>query len=170
MLDAAKWPMKSTSRRRRWLGRRPTLLIIPAISFIGLMLHGTSSMCGNKILNVTPSPDGKLTAITFQRDCGGTTDLSSQVSILPAPSSLPRLAGNTFISDTSHGAAPVGPGGGPALVVRWLSSSSLTITHHAAARIFLAQRRVAGVDVQYATFSRETPEPLLERTASPPPN
>ena len=118
-------------------------------SCVAAFIHAADTMCGSEILHSVASPDGKNKAVIFQRDCGATTDFSTQVSLLPSSSTLGNEAGNAFIADTNHGAAPSGEGGGPTLGVRWLSPSSIMISHHPSARIFRAPDDVAGIRVRH---------------------
>lgn len=39
-------------------------------------------ICGNKIIQEIPSPNRKLKAVIFTRDCGATTGFSTQISLL----------------------------------------------------------------------------------------
>jgi hypothetical protein len=82
-----------------------------------------------------PSPDAKYEAVVFQRDCGATTDFSTQISVLPKGVSLPGAAGNVFIADSNHGAAPRATWGGPEVDVRWSGNRRLSVVTHPAARI-----------------------------------
>jgi len=95
-------------------------------------------MCGNEVLRTVPSPDGKVKAILFKRDCGATTGYSEQLSLLPAGAILPNEGGDTFVADSNHGAAA----GGPQVQVIWKDNDHLLITHHPKARIFHAKQRV----------------------------
>jgi hypothetical protein len=56
--------------------------------------------CGNEVVERLPSPDGMREAVVFTRNCGATTDYSTQVSILPAGGVLPDRPGNTYV--TAH--------------------------------------------------------------------
>jgi hypothetical protein len=105
--------------------------------------------CANQMLRTVVSPDGQRKAVVFERNCGATTDFSTQVSILPRRARLRNVAGNTFIADTDHGAAPEGPGSGPEVRVVWESGTRLLIKHHPRARVFRSKRRVASVAVRY---------------------
>jgi hypothetical protein len=105
------------------------------------------------LLVSVPSPDSRLMAVVFERDCGATTGASTQVSVIPFGAALPNKAGNVFIADTDHGAAPSGPGGGPAVGARWLSPSEAVVSHHRAARVFLAERSFESVMVSYEQFA-----------------
>jgi len=109
----------------------------------------SESFCANDLLAESASPDGKLKAVVFERDCGATTGFSTQVSILPATAPIDNSVGNVFTSDTNHGVAPPGPGGGPVVKVNWQSPSVLVVSHHAAARVFVAESQVGSVMVSY---------------------
>ena len=37
--------------------------------------------CGNDLVKEVPSPNGKMKAVVFQRDCGATTGFSTQISL-----------------------------------------------------------------------------------------
>jgi hypothetical protein len=71
-----------------------------------LCLNAGCDLCGNEEAFRVPSPDGKIEAVVFERDCGATTDFSTQISILPKGASVQSGAGNALTADTNHGAAP----------------------------------------------------------------
>lgn len=128
------------------------------ISYLAVFAGGVllfSSGCANEVLSQADSPDARMKAVVFQRDCGATTGFSTQVSIIPNASELPNEGGNAFIADTNHGAAPDGPGGGSEVSVRWLSATELAITHHRAARVFSSKGSVGATKVRYeSSFSK----------------
>jgi hypothetical protein len=141
------------ARRRRW-------------QHVSLL---TSSSCRNEVLSEVRSPNGKLKAVVFSRDCGATTAFSTQVSILPASESAGTDGGTVFVSDTDHGAAASGPGGGPAVKVDWSSSDTLVVSHQVAARIFRAEQGVAKVMSGTRSYMSESlPNPSLKPTVLPP--
>ncbi|HEX5605144.1 MAG TPA: hypothetical protein VFY96_01440 [Candidatus Binatia bacterium] len=97
------------------------------------------------------SPDGTKKVVVFQRDCGATTDFSTQASLLATNEKLENEGGNVFSADTNHNAAPSGVGGGPELRVRWESRNRLLLQHHPSARV--SKRRVILTrDITYETF------------------
>jgi Plasmid pRiA4b ORF-3-like protein len=61
----------------------------------------------------------------------------------------PSSAGNLYIADTNHGTALSGPGGGPALKIRWKTPQSVILTSAAGARVFLARQRIEDVQIEY---------------------
>src|SRR3990167_7849007 len=89
--------------------------------------------CRNQILGETPSPDGSLNLVIFERDCGATTGFSTQATVLAAGAALPHSGGAVFfVTDDNHGAAPSGPGGGPELRAHWEGPTRLVLQHHSA--------------------------------------
>lgn len=52
-----------------------------------------------QISQVIYSPDHKFKAVIYERDCGATTNFSTQVSILRASQTLPRGNGNILDMD-----------------------------------------------------------------------
>jgi hypothetical protein len=110
------------------------------------------SPCSNTEIFAVASPDGQRRVVVFGRSCGATTAFNSQASLLPAGQVLENEAGNLFIADTNHGAAPSGPGGGPEVRVVWKSPATIALAHHGRARVFRSESSVAGVAVHYSTF------------------
>lgn len=108
-------------------------------------------LCRNEVISELSSPDGAKKLVVFQRDCGATTGFSTHASILPAGKMIPSQNGNVFISDTDHGAAPSGPGGGPRVEVTWEGPNSVVLSYHPKVRVFVAEREVSGVQIHYAT-------------------
>jgi hypothetical protein len=106
-------------------------------------------VCDNTPLAEVPSPGGTHKAVVFERSCGATTGFSTQVSVLSAGAKLWGSAGNVFIADTDHGAAPSGPGGGPVIEPVWIAEDRLLIRHHRLARVFLSEARAGSVAVTY---------------------
>jgi hypothetical protein len=132
-----------------WIGVTSLVAILVALFYFTF-----DSACRNNVLAETASPDGRFRAVVFQRDCGATTGFSTQVSVLAQSSNLENKAGNVFVADTGHGAAPSGPGDGPVVYVQWRSPTLLSISHHPAARVFLAEHEVHSVQLQYEHVSQ----------------
>ncbi len=106
-------------------------------------------LCKNTLIEEVISPNGEMKAVVFQRECSSSSDYSTQVSINPASSKLPSGVGNIFIANTNNGAAPRSPTGGPVVKVYWRDASSLELTHHPNARVFLSEPRIDGISVGY---------------------
>lgn len=111
--------------------------------------------CGNplctteQIKNIV-SPDGSHNAVMFMRECGATTDFTTQVSVDP---SLFQSIGNVFVADGYNGGTR-GEWGGPWADVTWTGPSHLLITYDGKARIFDQQTNVNGVTVTYRSVGR----------------
>lgn len=119
------------------------------------ILTGCSHACDNTLIAHDMAPDGRHTAVLFNRDCGATTRFSTQISITDAGAS-PSDKGNAFIADDDHGHALSGPWGGPWASVAWLTPDHLRVRYAKNSRIFLHELRVAGVTVSYEAVDRPT--------------
>src|SRR6516162_6733112 len=89
---------------------------------------GCDDPCGNTILESLESPDGKRVAVLFTRDCGATTSMSTQLSILDAEERL-KGSGTTFIADDDHGKAPSNRLGVITVMMNWISSRELAVSY-----------------------------------------
>jgi len=138
--------MRKVLKILAWIAGACLALVLVIVISLWLML---GDACGNDLIAQLPSPDGKFNAIVFQRDCGATTGYSTQISVLPSDRSLGNSSGNVFSADTDHGAAPSGSGGGPAVQVRWIGPTSLSVSHHPMVRIFLAKPEFGSVHITY---------------------
>ena len=115
------------------------IVAVWAVALVGFFFYGARSMCGNEILAEYPSPDGALKAVVFERDCGTTTDFSTQVSVMKREAALENSKGNVFIVDSDRGRAPSGSGGGPEAKLLWTGNRSIQIDHHVNARVSVAR-------------------------------
>lgn len=132
-----------------WFGVMCVALAIIGAFLFWLVVREWPDLCGNEMISESLSPDGSRRLVVFERNCGATTGFTTQVSVLPAKAPLPNEKGNLFISDTDHGAAPSGPGGGPSIMVTWESDRSVILTHHPKARVGKAEPEAEGVQVRY---------------------
>src|SRR6266571_3498324 len=132
------------------VGRRSRVLFVLAV-FCALSL-ACSPLCVSEEQLRIPSPDGKVEAVLFQRDCGATTDFSTQVSVLPSGARLGDAGGNVFIADADHSRAPRASWGGPPASMRWQGLRHLVVTYHPLSRVFLEER---SVHVQTGWFRSE---------------
>lgn len=124
-------------------------LYLATVLFFSLLSSSCDSGCANEILETVKSPDAHLQAVIFRRDCGATTDYSTQVSILSASAELANRSGNVFVADTNHSRAPEQEGGGPKVKAEWLDNKSLKISYHSECRIFLQEAKQSGVKIIY---------------------
>ena len=139
---------------RRW--KLAVIILGSVVALGGVVLApavvidlASSDLCGNEQLAEYRSPDGTMKVVVFERDCGATTDFSTQASLLLATRDLPAESGNLFIADTNHGAAPAGSGGGPTLGVRWEGPHGLVLEYNGQARIFKAEKNLSSVFIRY---------------------
>jgi len=122
---------------------------IPAIL---LGLTSGCNLCGNQEVTRKVSPDGRIDAVVFERDCGATTDFTTQISVVPKGGSVYSGAGNAFIGDSNHGATPSAKWGGPPAVIKWVANRQVVIYTHPATRISLQESTVS---VATGLFSHE---------------
>jgi len=131
-------------------GPRALLSLAGAFILLSQSMACDLGMCANEEVQRIASPDGKLEAVIFERDCGATTDFSTQVSVCVAGGALANDGGNVFIADGDHGRALQAAWGGPAVEVRWLDNASLNISYDSHARVF-AQHETVAVDGIHTT-------------------
>jgi hypothetical protein len=79
-----------------------------------------------------------MKAVVFLRDCGATTNFSTQVSIVSAKEDTSNATGNVLILD---GKVP--------LSLQWQSDKSLQVRGALPAKIFKQQRLVSSIAVNY---------------------
>jgi hypothetical protein len=115
-----------------------------ALAISLLLLTGCLNPCGNRILSDVPSPNATKHAVIFERDCGATTDFSTQLSILSEREQLDNKGGNTFVADSNHGRAH-----SVYVNVKWSGEDRLTVIYPAAVRVFHNEQRVNGVTVVF---------------------
>jgi hypothetical protein len=129
---------------------RPLNVGLICLSTVCLILPtACGDLCGNEVVSETKSPDAKLKVVVFERDCGATTNFSTQISIVRSNQSLPSGGGNLFIADDKHHAIPLGSKGTMEITVSWESNSSLIVSYPQKAEVFLKKVNVAGVAVRY---------------------
>jgi hypothetical protein len=118
------------------------------LAIISTIFAGCSDMCENEVVTRMTSPEGRLDAVIFQRDCGTTTGFSTQISVIGAGEQLLGI-GNTFRADDDHGSASDGSWGGPWAEIKWLSPNRLLVRYAAKSRVFEQHDDVSGVQVTY---------------------
>lgn len=117
------------------------------------VLGGCSDSCSNTVVQRSNAPDGRHSAVLFQRDCGATTGFSAQISIL-GTGEQPTGAGNAFRADDDHGAATAGDWGGSWAEMRWLAPDHLLVRYASKSRIFEQNERVSDVKITYRIAPR----------------
>ncbi|MBT0570362.1 hypothetical protein KIK84_08485 [Curvibacter sp. CHRR-16] len=131
------------------------MLGVVAATCVGIVVLGvwaldffTQDLCANSVLAQYPAPGGRIKAVLFERDCGATTDFSTQISILSIDDTLPNEGGNIFVADSNHGKAPH-----PVVRVIWLSEKQLRVEHNPLARIVKSDPRLKGVTVEHISVA-----------------
>jgi len=79
------------------------------------------------------------------RECGATTDFSTQVSIDPW---FWQVVGNVFVADAYNGGKR-GAWGGPWTDIVWIGPEHLLVKYEARARIFHQNEAISGVRISY---------------------
>ena len=132
-------------------------------AFAGVLLLGSGGCalqmeCANSILSDLPAPDGRHRVVTFDRNCGATTSISTQVSVL-APGEPLEGSGNVFTIDGAFGPGRLTPRQGQALEVRWVDPQTIEIRYDARARTGAKVPQLEEITVRYRADSVRTPRP-----------
>lgn len=124
------------------------ILLVIFCCIIGLISAGLyaldrafSDMCGNEIFQEALAPDGRFKAVLFQRDCGATTNFSTQISLISPNEELPNEGGNIFIvngrpEDTN-------------IEISWLGPENLLIRHAAELADNNKEKFYKGITISY---------------------
>ncbi|WPP49079.1 hypothetical protein [Catalinimonas niigatensis] len=113
-------------------------------------------MCGNEIIQEIPSPNRKLKAVIFTRNCGATTGYSTHISLLPVTQKLLNTGGNILIT-SGNGNAPSWEFGGVPVEVVWISKYSLKISYPGEAKTFTKETNFDEVAIVYETYDSTPP-------------
>lgn len=81
----------------------------------------------------------------FMRECGATTDFTTQVSV---DAGLLQWVGNAFVADAYNGGKR-GSWGGPWATMKWVAPDHLLATYDKQARVFTRNSTVEGVTVTF---------------------
>jgi|GEM_PF-1354299 len=119
-----------------------------------VLLTLTSSGCFNLVGDSTNSfvkdkvnIERTKKAILFVKEGGATVADSYQLSIVDYSTAFDKAAkGNTFIVDGDHGRARLTP---ESVVLTWRANDTLLITYDKKLRIFLQEKAIDGVVVNY---------------------
>lgn len=120
-------------------------LLIAIVIIIAIFIGGRyvltllfGGMCGNEIIQVVPSPSGDKVAYLFNRDCGATTGVSFQLSIMDKGDELPNKTGNTFVSDGEF-------------TIEWVNRKNLNVTYRKSSETYKMDTRVNGITIEYVS-------------------
>ena len=124
------------------------------ISFLLLTVLFSLSSCFNLCANKTDysiqSPDGNFIVHVYERDCGATTDFSTQISILKSNKKLKNENGNIFIA--TGGKASLSTPGTISTEIIWENDNSIIIRYDGKAEVFKSVKSLNGIKIQYETF------------------
>lgn len=115
------------------------LVLIVLTGFYLLDNWLTHETCQNTLYEDITSPSSEYKVVVFERDCGATTRISSQVSIIKTGKDLPNSPGNIFISETDSNN----------LKVNWLSAHHVEISFPENIRTFKQEEKWKGVKISY---------------------
>lgn len=110
--------------------------LLVALLAVGLSACGDT--CGNDVERSVANPAGTLKAVLFERDCGATTAMSQQVSVLASGAQISNEGGNTFVVETDSG-----------VTLRWLGNKMLEVRYPHGARTFAMAKSVGDVQIRY---------------------
>ena len=127
-------------------------LVLGVAGVVWLLQRTLQPLCGSVLIAEFPAPSKALKASLYVRDCGATTDFSTQVSILDTNEQALPVPGNVLVIDSDHGKTPVGSRGGPEVRLTWASDSTLVASYDSRARVLHSAGRVRGVAIKYGTL------------------
>jgi hypothetical protein len=117
-------------------------IIVGLIGTISLLFLFTytlfSGACTNEILSTNDSSNGRYTAYIFTRDCGATTSVSYQLSILKKDKKFKNKSGNTFVSKQEFD-------------VEWEDDTQLSVVYPELSETYEMDKKVGRVVVVYKT-------------------
>jgi len=115
-----------------------TIIVIIAVYFAGKYTLNAlfGDMCGNDIKQKIPSPNGENVAYIFDRNCGATTGLSPQLSILNKDEKFKNESGNTFRSDKEFS-------------IKWLNDKNLNVIYNKSSETYKMDKKVNGIKIHY---------------------
>lgn len=103
--------------------------------------------CGNRLIAVRLSPDSKLAAYHYVRDCGATTGFASVVALSNSGSFSD--AQPVFVADDDHGKALLDTNGVVWTEVTWTGPRTVSIAYARDARVFENAPEALGVQLSY---------------------
>jgi hypothetical protein len=128
-----------------------TVAVVGLAAYFGL--RGLENfMCGVSVVRRVASPDGRLEAVLFERNCGATTDFATNLSVVSAGSKIKNDVGNLLTADSDDGHALLDSGHVIHVSIEWIRSDSLVVRYDRRARVFRQTGSAHGVSVSYSTI------------------
>ena len=109
---------------------------VTAIAVSLLAAACARDLCRNEEVERVASPDRRVDAVLFQRDCGATTGFSTQVTVVPVGQAIAVEPESVFVADSDRGKAPAAAWGGPMASIAWAQSGHLVVPYDARSRVF----------------------------------
>ena len=115
-------------------------LVVVALGAICRLSFGPPAFCSSTLLAEAPSPDGRLVAVVYLRNCGATTSYSTGIRLLGANEALGDRRGNVV-----HGCS-----GLRQLGAAWEDEATLLVTYDGLEDCIRDGRaRLWGVTIRY---------------------
>jgi hypothetical protein len=93
--------------------------------------------CENEIIEEIKNSNKGYKAVVFKRDCGATTQSSTQISIIPISQILPNEGGNVFVTESGN------------LSAEWTNDTTLLIKYTDHERIFKQDSAYLKIRIMY---------------------
>ncbi|MGL5165518.1 MAG: hypothetical protein ACRC9K_06500 [Afipia sp.] len=126
----------------RWI-IRPIAVVVGSIATVvgavGLYLSFVFDPCEETVRSSTPSLDGKMLAVVFERECGATVPFNTQLSL--APTNHPFSSKKSppfFVISGQH-----------QLNIKWLGGKVIAVSVPIAVTIFKNEQSVGDIVVHY---------------------
>jgi len=124
--------------------------------FAVIVFSSFPDMCGNRIIKKINSPNKRNTIVIFERDCGATTNFSTQISIIRKGKKLENEKGNLFSADSDNGKAEVNKYGIIKVQANWIDEKHILIKFDKNAQIYERKNSLNGISVTYEEISTGT--------------
>jgi hypothetical protein len=109
-----------------------------ALIAAAMLLAACEPVCENDVAARVSSPSGRMQAVVFHRECGGTVGFNTQVSIIAGTQVLPDDGGNVVVVE-----GKIEP------QIEWLDETRLAVSQLGRGRAFRKEHFVVGVEVSY---------------------
>jgi hypothetical protein len=83
-----------------------------------VLIRISENMCKSEIISTTPSPDASINAVVFERDCGATTNYTTEVALVHSEESPFSDDGDVVLIVS----------GRQNLNIKWKNGNNITIT------------------------------------------
>lgn len=119
------------------MNKKVYVTILSLLIIMNVSLGCSNEICSNILVTSIDSPDNKYVAYIFKRDCGSTTKVSFQLSILKKGQELSNSKGNIYISYGEFN-------------VEWNSTNELLVESvYDDSEVFKQKSRYKGIEITY---------------------